>query len=106
LSAPGPLYQSIYQLVRQVPPGRVTTYGRIARLAGCSARTVGFAMAALPTGNDVPWQRVINRLGRISPRAAGEGNALQRLLLEAEGIRFDAQQRISLTEYGWAFPDG
>ena len=65
------LYQRIYELVRQVPPGFVVSYGQIAGLAGTTARTVGFAMAALPAGNDVPWQRVINRKGEISPRRDG-----------------------------------
>ena len=96
-----PLYSAIYNLVRQVPPGYVTTYGRIARLASCTARTVGFAMAALPTGDNVPWQRVINSQGKISPRTDGEGNILQRDLLEAEGIQFDQKGQVSLGKYGW-----
>lgn len=99
-----PLYQRIYTLVRQVPPGFVTTYGRIGQLAGCTARTVGFAMAALPAGSDVPWQRVINSQGKISLRADGEGNILQRDLLASEGVRFDPRQRVDLDAYGWDFP--
>jgi len=95
------LYQRIYALVRQIPPGFVTTYGRIGQLAGCTARTVGFAMAALPAGSDVPWQRVINSQGKISPRADGDGNILQRDLLVAEGVRFDHQLRVDLKAYGW-----
>ncbi len=98
------LYSRIYTLVRQVPPGRVTTYGRIARLAGCTARTVGFAMAALPTGHDLPWQRVINSQGQVSPRSDGDGTVIQRLLLEAEGVSFNAQGWIDLAEFGWEFP--
>ena len=97
------LYQRIYALVRQVPPGRVTTYGRIAQLVGCTARTVGFAMAALPAGSDVPWQRVINSKGQVSPRADGEGNILQRDLLVSEGMRFDRGLQIDLEVYGWDF---
>jgi methylated-DNA-protein-cysteine methyltransferase related protein len=99
-----PLYPRIYALVRQVPYGRVTTYGRIARLVGCTARTVGFAMAAQPAGHDVPWQRVINSQGKVSPRRDGGGNLVQRLLLEAEGVPFDARGRVDLGVYGWAFP--
>jgi len=97
------LYSRIYALARQVPPGFVTTYGEIARQLGCTARTVGFAMAALPTGHDVPWQRVINRRGQVSPRADGDGSAIQRVLLEAEGVRFDERQRIDLGRFGWRF---
>ncbi len=94
-----PLYQQIYQAVRQIPPGAVSTYGRIGQLCGCTARTVGFAMAALPPGSDVPWQRVINSQGKVSPRQDGEGNLLQRDLLVVEGIRFDAAGKIELQRY-------
>lgn len=96
-----PLYCRIYALVQQVPPGRVTTYGRIACLLGCTARTVGFAMAALPVGHDVPWQRVINSQGRVSPRCNGDGDLVQRLLLAAEGVAFDHRGRVDLDRYGW-----
>ncbi|RLB75353.1 MAG: cysteine methyltransferase [Deltaproteobacteria bacterium] len=101
-----PLYQSIYNLARQVPPGYVTTYGQIARLVSCTARTVGFAMAALPAGNDVPWQRVINSQGKVSPRTDGEGNILQRDLLEAEGLQFDQKGQVSLEKHSWIFMEG
>lgn len=88
-----------------MPPGHVTTYGAVARKVGCSARTVGFAMAALPPGHDVPWQRVINSQGRVSPRADGDGSHLQQLLLEAEGVYFNDRQRVDLKRYAWRFPD-
>lgn len=94
-----PLYSRIYALVRRIPPGRVTTYGVIAREVGCTAHTVGFAMAALPTGSDVPWQRVINSQGKVSPRRDGDGDFIQRQLLEAEGVRFDARGRVDLARY-------
>ncbi len=100
---PSPLYRRIYALVQQIPPGRVASYGQLARLVGCSARTVGFAMAALPAGSAVPWQRVINSQGKVSPRRDGEGNLLQRDLLEAEGVRFDRSERIDLQRFGWRF---
>ncbi|MEA3362975.1 MAG: MGMT family protein [Thermodesulfobacteriota bacterium] len=103
LNINSPLYQSIYNRVRQVPPGYVATYGQIARLVGCTARTVGFAMAALPAGSDIPWQRVINSQGKISPRTDGEGNILQCDLLEAEGLHFDQKRQIDLDQYGWKF---
>jgi len=100
-----PLYQRIYSLVRQIPPGYVSSYGAIGRRAGCTARTVGFALAALPAGNDVPWQRVVNRQGRISCRDGGGGHELQRALLELEGLLFDEKQRIDLAVYGWTYKD-
>ncbi|WP_321368959.1 MGMT family protein [uncultured Desulfuromusa sp.] len=100
-----PLYSSIYALVGKIPSGYVSTYGQIARQIGCTARTVGFAMAALPPGHNVPWQRVINSQGKISPRLDGEGNILQRDLLEAEGLQFNQKGRIDLNQYGWLFTE-
>ncbi len=97
------LYSAIYNLVREIPCGYITTYGRIAQHLGCTARTVGFAMAALPSGSDVPWQRVINAQGKISPRKDGEGNLLQRLLLESEGIQFIGSEKVDLNRYLWNF---
>lgn len=95
------LYQRIYALVGKIPAGRVMTYGRIGQQVGCTARTVGFAMAALHGRGDVPWQRVINSQGRVSPRRDGEGNILQRDLLEMEGVEFDELGRIDLNHYLW-----
>ena len=102
--SPSPLYRQIYTLIRQIPPGYVTTYGQIGKLIGCTARTVGFALAALPSGSDVPWQRVINSQGKVSQRTDGEGNLLQKDLLETEGLCFDCNLRIDLGAYGWSFP--
>jgi len=97
-----PLYQRIYLLVKQIPAGKVATYGQIARMVGgCSARMVGFAMSALRDGRDpeVPWQRVINAQGRISLH--GIGSAEQRFLLEDEGVVFDEADRVDFDLYGW-----
>ena len=94
--------EMIYAVVRQVPPGRVTTYGQVARLVpGVTARMVGYAMAATPPGSGIPWQRVINAQGRVSPHGAGFGSAMQRKLLEDEGIVFDESGRIDLARYDW-----
>lgn len=96
------LYERIYAAVRQIPVGRVATYGQIARLVGgCSAQMVGFALAALPNGSDVPWQRIINAKGKISPRGIGFGSLIQRTLLEEEGIVFMQDEIIDLNTYGW-----
>ena len=95
------LYQSIYRIVRGIPAGRVMTYGQIGQLIGCTARTVGFAMAALHGTSDVPWQRVINSQGKVSPRLNGEGNVLQRDLLEMEGVLFDHRERVDLEQRRW-----
>ncbi|MHB1863448.1 MAG: MGMT family protein [Gemmatimonadaceae bacterium] len=94
----------IHAVVRKIPRGRVATYGQVARLAGLPghARQVGYAMAALGHATLVPWHRVINVQGRVSPRRAGPGAGLrQRQLLEREGVRFDEAGRVSLERYGW-----
>ncbi len=97
-----PIYHQIYALVRQIPRGRVTTYGYIAsQLEACTPRMVGYAMSALPFGADIPWQRVINAQGKISPRGGGDGALRQRQLLEAEGLIFDEQGRVDFDEVGW-----
>jgi len=96
------LYERIYNLVRQIPPGKVATYGQVARIVGCcSARQVGYALAVLPAGTEVPWLRVINYKGEISRRRRGDGSQRQRRLLETEGILFDARGRVDLRKVGW-----
>jgi methylated-DNA-protein-cysteine methyltransferase-like protein len=96
-------HDRIYAIVRRIPAGRVATYGQIAELAGLEgqARLVGYAMAALPKGTNVPWHRVINAEGKVSPRSAGaSAGVTQRLLLEREGVRFKGG-RVSLREFRW-----
>jgi methylated-DNA-protein-cysteine methyltransferase-like protein len=81
----------IYDAVRRIPRGRVSTYGDVANAAGLPghARQVGYALAALETDTDVPWHRVVNAKGRISPRGGDRTvEALQRALLRGEGVRF------------------
>ena len=99
----GSLYQRIYGFVRQIPAGSVTTYGQLSRLVGCTARTVGFAMAALPNDTDVPWHRVINSQGKISKRADGDRDVLQRELLASEGVNFDTGGSVDLHRDAWTF---
>lgn len=97
------LHARIHAVVRRIPRGRVASYGQVARVAGLAshARLVGYAMAALPGGTSVPWHRVVNAQGRVSPRATPGADALQRALLEREGVRFDASGRIELARFGW-----
>lgn len=93
-------YEKIYHIVRGIPRGRVMTYGEVARRAGnCTARMVGYAMAGLRPGNDVPWHRVINAKGEISDRASGDGALIQRKMLESEGIIFDTRGKLDLLRY-------
>ena len=99
-------YQQVYELVAQIPYGRVMTYGQIAIFLRrpTAARAVGYALHQLPPGNNIPWQRVINAQGKISPRGAGDvlhEPSLQQVLLEQEGLEFDGQGKIDLTRYLW-----
>ncbi len=112
-SPPNPqaYYQQVWEIVRQIPIGKVATYGQIAKMipppngveieayAAFAPRWVGGAMAACP--DDVPWQRVINSQGKVSERAGAEK---QRQLLEQEGVEFDAKERIELKKFGWKGP--
>ncbi len=103
-------YTRVWNLVRQVPEGRVVTYGQVAHLIepppgiisrqylAFGPRWVGSAMAHCPA--DVPWHRVINAQGKISQRASGS-HLRQRERLEAEGVVFDDSGRIDLSIYGW-----
>jgi methylated-DNA-protein-cysteine methyltransferase-like protein len=96
-------FEQVYRLVRQIPPGKVTSYGAIARMLGNprAARTVGWALHGLPEGSDVPWHRVINSQGRIPTSRREHGAHLQRTLLEAEGVEFDQHGTTDWDHFGW-----
>ena len=95
-------YSGFYAVVRRIPKGRVATYGQVARLAGlpAHARHVGYALAALEE-DKVPWHRVINAQGKISLRGLPHFAERQRERLEAEGVLFDAQNRVLLKRFQW-----
>lgn len=96
-------YQLIYATVRQIPKGRVATYGQIAELAGLprQARQVGYALHALPERTTVPWHRVVNAQGRISLRSESGADTTQKLRLQREGVRFNPRGNIDLDEFRW-----
>jgi methylated-DNA-protein-cysteine methyltransferase-like protein len=108
----------VWEIVEQIPPGRVSTYGQIASMippppgveppqyARLGALWVGKAMNAVPDGSAVPWQRVINSQGKISLPAGSSAAEKQRGLLEMEGVEFDGQGRVSLAAVGWDGPPG
>ncbi len=93
-------FSRVYALVRRIPRGRVATYGQIARALGApgAARTVGWAMRACDDA--IPWHRVVNARGEISLRPTS-GYHAQRARLRAEGVRFDRDGRIDLSQSGW-----
>jgi methylated-DNA-protein-cysteine methyltransferase-like protein len=92
-------YADVYDLVRQVPAGKVTTYGSIARALGMPhwARQVGWAMSALDD-DDVPAHRVVNAEGGVR---GGWSAAMRRAMLEEEGVTFDGQGRVHLESHLW-----
>jgi methylated-DNA-protein-cysteine methyltransferase-like protein len=95
-------YDRIWKVVSRIPRGRVSTYGRIAALAGRPghARLVGYALHGLPPGNDIPWHRVINARGEISFPPGSRSWREQRRLLVEEGIAF-LRNRVDLRVKGW-----
>lgn len=97
--------EPVYALVRQIPPGRVMTYGQIAGILGegYTARTVGYVMHGAE--DDVPWQRVINSQGKCSTGRLTIPINLQQEILESEGIEFNAAGKCGLDKYQW-YPEG
>ncbi|MEK6255991.1 MAG: MGMT family protein [Chloroflexota bacterium] len=106
---PSSFYDQIFALVRLIPAGKVTSYGRIALMLGepSRARQVGYAMSALrfkvddPEYVGVPWQRVVNAKGYISIRGAQHNKSQQADLLRAEGVEVSQEFMIDLDKYLW-----
>jgi methylated-DNA-protein-cysteine methyltransferase-like protein len=96
-------YSRIYAVVARIPRGRVVNYGQVAELAGLkgAARQVGYALAALKSGTDLPWHRVVNAAGGISVRAQAGSKPLQRVMLESEGVEFDKAGRVLMERFRW-----
>lgn len=96
-------FQRVYEVVRQVPYGRVTSYGAIARYLGTgrSARVVGWAMNQSHGMEDVPAHRVVNRQGLLTGKHHFEGTRLMQQLLESEGIRVRDNQIADFLQHFW-----
>ncbi len=96
-------YKNIYQIVKQIPKGKVTTYGIIAKLIGSnfSARVVGYAMHRASDFDDVPAHRVVNRNGLLTGRHHFNPPELMQQLLEQEGIKIKAHQIVNFQEVLW-----
>jgi methylated-DNA-protein-cysteine methyltransferase-like protein len=103
-------YDQVYAVVRVIPPGQVTSYGRIAAMLGSpnAARAVGYALRALkdtgddPAYPDIPWQRVVNSQGRISIQNREYGAHLQGQLLRSEGVVVSEDLLINLDKFLWS----
>lgn len=96
------VFERIYDVVRAIPKGKVTTYGRVALLAGNPrwARVVGYALHVNPQPGIIPCHRVVNREGKPAPGFAFGGEGRQRELLESEGIVFEPDGTVDLSKYG------
>ena len=90
-------------VVKQIPTGKVATYGQVARIAGIpnNSRQVGSVLKSLPANSGFPWYRVVNSRGEISERGDENSQNFQRVALESEKIQFDDRGRVSLNEFGW-----
>ena len=104
-----PFYEKVYTVVRRIPKGKVTSYGRIAEMLESrgAARQVGYAMSALknrendPRYADVPWQRVVNHEGRIVIKGSEHSRFYQAELLREEGVEVSKELKIDLDKYLW-----
>ena len=96
-------YTRVYRVVKQIPEGRVTSYGAIARFLGSpgSARMVGYAMNASHSMEDVPAHRVVNRNGLLTGKHHFEGTTLMAELLTSEGVLLKDDQVQNLSQYFW-----
>lgn len=96
--------ERVFAVVRRIPKGRVATYGQVARLAGLGphAQQVGYALHALPDNTTVPWHRVVNAKGLVSPRSGGDSAIEQRIRLASEGVLVSRAGTIDLDEHRWA----
>ncbi len=96
-------FDKVYKIARQIPYGRVTSYGAIAKFIGAarSARMVGWAMNASHSMEDVPAHRVVNRKGLLTGKFHFDGTNLMQQLLESEGVKVVDNQIVDFDKYFW-----
>lgn len=98
-------FDKVYDAVKKIPKGRVTTYGEIAKFVGNprAARVVGYALHVNPQPGVIPCHRVVNREGRLAPGFAFGGVDVQRSMLEEENIQVSEDGYVDLSKYGFKF---
>lgn len=113
---PDYFFRAVWDIVRQIPRGQVSSYGQIAsmippyaelepeRMRSLAPRWVGTALRKTPRGLDIPWQRVINSRGTISFPAGSAKAEEQQRILEQEGVEFDSDGKVDFKAVGWAGP--
>ena len=97
-------FSKVYEVVRKIPPGRVTTYGAIAKYIGSpqAARMVGWAMNNSHTQEEyVPAHRVINRIGMLTGKHHFDGPRVMQELLQSEGIQVEDDRVIDFSRHFW-----
>jgi methylated-DNA-protein-cysteine methyltransferase-like protein len=96
-------FERVYEIARQIPEGKVTSYGAIAKCLGSaqSARMVGWAMNASHNQDDIPAHRVVNRKGLLTGKHHFDGTNLMQQLLENEGIKIIDNQIIDFEKHFW-----
>ena len=96
-------FDRVYTVARQIPYGRVTSYGAIAKFLGAarSARMVGWAMNASHTMQEIPAHRVVNRIGMLSGKHHFDGTNLMQQLLENEGVKVEENQVLEFNKLFW-----
>lgn len=99
----GAFNDAVYEVVRQIPAGRVATYGQIARMVGRprNARFVGFALHVNPEPGVIPCHRVVFKDGSLSPAFAFGGKNEQHRLLAMEGVAFLPDGRVDMERFLW-----
>lgn len=110
-------FETVWDIVRLIPPGQVSSYGQIAsmippdgdtdpvHMRNLAPRWVGTALRKTPRGRNIPWHRVINSQGGISFPAGSPQAEEQRRLLEMEGVQFDSRGRVDFRQVAWQGPD-
>ena len=95
-------FEKIYEVVKNIPKGKVATYGQVALLAGNPrwSKVVGYALHRKPESVVIPCHRVVNREGRLAHSFAFGSDEIQRQLLESEGVVFKPDGRVDLAKYG------